>query len=239
MKQNEINVAINKELKKYVDLKYRDGERRFFKEKIKNLGVRLPERRKISAKFWPQVKSLTKAELFELAGKMFQARYNEYATIASSWIWRTREKFQPEDFRVFAKWTDNYFDNWAKIDDFCTHNLGFLINQYPKLIKELLKWTDSNNRWVKRAAAVSLIYPFGKKKKYLKEIFQVATKLLTDPDDMVQKGYGWMLKEASKYNQREVFAFVMKYKNRMPRTALRYAIEKLPEKLKKKAMAKD
>ena len=55
---------------------------------------------------------------------------------------------------------------------------------------------------------------------------------------MVQKGYGWMLKEASNHNQKGVFAFVMKHKAKMPRTALRYAIEKLPAILKKKAMAK-
>lgn len=47
-----------------------------------------------------------------------------------------------------------------------------------------------------------------------------------------------MLKETSKYNQAQVFEFVMKYKNKMPRTALRYAIEKLPTRLKQKAMVK-
>jgi len=84
-----------------------------------------------------------------------------------------------------------------------------------------------------------LIHPFGKEKKYLAQILKTAETLLTDTDDMVQKGYGWMLKEASKYNQPQVFAFVMKHKTKMPRTALRYAIEKLPLKLKLKAMTKD
>ena len=167
---------------------------------------------------------------------MFQERYNEYATIAASWIWRKRTEFQEEDFKIFTKWVDKYFDNWAKVDDFCTHSLGYLINKYPKLATQLLTWTKSKNRWVKRAAAVSLIYPFGQRKKYLPVIFKVAGKLLIDKDDMVQKGYGWMLKEASKYNQKKVFSFVMKHKAKMPRTALRYAIEKMPKKLKLKAM---
>lgn len=218
---------IKEELIKNTDPEYRNGERRFFKEKIKNFGVRLPQRRKIAVKFWPEVKKLNKTRLFKLADKMFQERYNEYATIAASWIWRKRTEFQEEDFKIFTKWVDKYFDNWAKIDDFCTHSLGYLVNQYPELVKKLLDWTNSKNRWVKRAAAVSLIYPFGQRKKYLPMIFKVAGKLLIDKDDMVQKGYGWMLKEASKYNQKEVFAFVMKHKNKMPRTALRYAIEKL------------
>ncbi len=56
-------------------------------------------------------------------------------------------------------------------------------------------------------------------------------------DDLVQKGYGWMLKDASVYYQKEVFDFIMRNKNKMPRTALRYAIEKMPQSLRKKAMA--
>jgi len=59
-----------------------------------------------------------------------------------------------------------------------------------------------------------------------------------DDDDLVQKGYGWMLKAASEAHQREVFEYVMKNKTEMPRTALRYAIEKMPEELRKAAMEK-
>ena len=227
---------IKGELINNIDPEYCEGERRFFKGAIKNFGVSLPNRRKIAAKFWPEVKKFNKADLFKLAEKMFNEGYNELTTIAGSWIWRRREKFQPEDFKNFQRWVDKYFDNWVKIDDFCTHSLSYLINKYPKLATQLLTWTKSQNRWVKRAAAVSFIYPFGQRKKYLPVIFKVARKLLTDEDDMVQKGYGWMLKEASNHNQKEVFNFVMKHKAKMPRTALRYAIEKLPTRLRLKAM---
>jgi 3-methyladenine DNA glycosylase AlkD len=55
---------------------------------------------------------------------------------------------------------------------------------------------------------------------------------------MVQKGYGWMLKVASGIHQKEVFEYVMKNKDRMPRTTLRYAIEKMPKNLKAEAMKK-
>jgi len=54
----------------------------------------------------------------------------------------------------------------------------------------------------------------------------------------VQKGYGWMLKAASEAHQQEVFNFVMRNKTRMPRTALRYAIEKMPPELRSQAMAR-
>lgn len=55
---------------------------------------------------------------------------------------------------------------------------------------------------------------------------------------MVQKGYGWLLKVASQTHEKEVFDYVMTNKSNMPRTALRYAIEKMPKSLKEKAMDK-
>lgn len=66
----------------------------------------------------------------------------------------------------------------------------------------------------------------------------IADILLTDPDDLVQKGYGWMLKATSEAYQERVFRYVMEHKDIMPRMALRYAIEKMPTELKVRAMAK-
>jgi 3-methyladenine DNA glycosylase AlkD len=106
---------------------------------------------------------------------------------------------------------------------------------YPDHLSDLKKWALSDNRWVRRASAVSLIVP-ARHGKFLPDIFEIAEILLLDKDDMVQKGYGWMLKEASKPYQKEVFDFVMKHKAVMPRTALRYAIEKMPSELKLLAM---
>ena len=111
------------------------------------------------------------------------------------------------------------------------------MQQKCDFLSDLKKFTKSDNRWMKRAAAVSLIVP-ARKGLFLSDMFEIALILLEDPDDMVQKGYGWMLKVASQTHQNEVFEFVMQHKQRMPRTALRYAIEKMPEDLKKQAMSK-
>jgi 3-methyladenine DNA glycosylase AlkD len=91
---------------------------------------------------------------------------------------------------------------------------------------------------MRRAAAVSLIVP-AKRGKFLNDVFEIADLLLTDNDDMVQKGYGWLLKEASRRHQNDVFDYVMRNKKIMPRTALRYAIELLPRDLKSEAMKRD
>ncbi|NMC09119.1 DNA alkylation repair protein, partial [Candidatus Microgenomates bacterium] len=142
-----------------------------------------------------------------------------------------------KDFALFEKWINEYINNWASCDTFCNHTVGKFVEMYPEYISKLKEWTKSSNRWVKRASAVSLIIP-ARNGMFLKDIFEIADSLLLDKDDMVQKGYGWMLKAASQAHEKEVFDYVMSKKNVMPRTSLRYAIEKMPKDLKEKAMAK-
>jgi 3-methyladenine DNA glycosylase AlkD len=91
---------------------------------------------------------------------------------------------------------------------------------------------------MRRAAAVSLIVP-AKHGKYVDDVLEIADLLLTDNDAMVRKGYGWLLKEASRKHQKKVFDYVMRNRKSMPRTALRYAIELMPKNLKSAAMTKD
>ncbi len=79
----------------------------------------------------------------------------------------------------------------------------------------------------------------GVQSRYVSQAYETADILLLDEDDMVQKGYGWMLKELANKRPREVFEFVMARKDRMPRTALRYAIEKMPPSWRKQAMTRE
>ena len=80
--------------------------------------------------------------------------------------------------------------------------IPFLI-MYPEYLQELKRWAKSPNRWMKRSSAVSLIIP-ARNGKFLKEIIELADIMLTDGDDMVQKGYGWMLKAVSQAHQKEI-----------------------------------
>jgi 3-methyladenine DNA glycosylase AlkD len=151
---------------------------------------------------------------------------------------RLKDRFLHEDFAVFARWIEAYISNWATCDSFCNHSVGDFIEKYPEFIEGLKNWAQSENRWVRRAAAVSLIVP-AKHGKFLNNVIEISDLLLTDNDDMVQKGYGWLLKEASRNHEAVIFNYVMNNRQVMPRTALRYAIELMPKELKAEAMRKD
>jgi 3-methyladenine DNA glycosylase AlkD len=209
----------------------------FFKERVTYHGVRTALVNQAARRFYLDIKHLSKDEILDLAEELLKTDYNEEAYIAFDWAYRLRDQYQPGDFIRFENWLQNYVNNWAKCDTMCNHAVGAFIERYPEYLPNLKLWATSENRWLRRASAVSLILP-ARKGSFLQDVFAIADRLLLDQDDLVQKGYGWLLKEASKLHQQEVYAYVVAHKTTMPRTALRYAIEKMPADLKQKAMAK-
>jgi 3-methyladenine DNA glycosylase AlkD len=233
--ETDVVTAIREELAQNIDEKTRDGAQRFFKEDVKFHGVKSAVVRSIAKKYFRDVKDSGKQEIFSLCEKLLESDYGEDAFIAFEWAYFLRKEYEPSDFQVFERWVKEYVNNWAKCDTLCNHAVGSFIEMYPEYIKNLKGWARSENRWLRRASAVTLILP-ARKGKFLEDILEISDILLKDKDDMVQKGYGWMLKEASKSHQEEVFDYIMKRKGEMPRTALRYAIEKMPVELRRKAM---
>ncbi|MGB9176037.1 MAG: DNA alkylation repair protein [Methanoregula sp.] len=229
---------IRQELTAQADPEIQKTSQRFFKEEIRCYGMKTATVIAIAKKYWKEIKGRPKPEIFALCEELYQSGYMEESFIVSEWAYALSGRYVREDLAVFRRWVDTYITNWASCDGFCNHTMGDFIEQYPEYTEELKKWTQSQNRWMRRAAAVSLIVP-AKQGKFLKESLEIADRLLTDTDDMVQKGYGWLLKEASRKHTDEVFSYVMKNKRVMPRTALRYAIELMPKEMKAEAMKKN
>ena len=234
---NDIVEKIRKQLKQKADEKTQNSGHVFFKEEVKLYGVKTVLVSKIGKEYFKAIKDIKKAEIFSLCEELWQSGYMEESFVACNWSYFIRKDFEPKDFKVFDKWLNSYVSNWASCDTLCNHTIGTFIEMYPAYLAELIKWAESKNRWVRRASAVTLIIP-ARQGKFLKDIFNIADILLLDKDDLVQKGYGWMLKAAGQAHQKEVFDYVIKNKIIMPRTALRYAIEKMPKELKEKAMQK-
>ena len=229
---------IRSDLKATTDAKTQKSFQRFFKENVKYYGVKTETVGKIAKKYWPRVKTFDKQTIFALCEELYRSDYTEEAFIVSSWLPEYIDNLEPSDLATFKQWIDCYINNWAKCDGFCNHTIGDLIQKYPQTIGEVKSWAKSENRWLKRASAVSFIVP-AKKGLFLQDAFEICDILLTDEDDMVQKGYGWLLKEESRKHQEKVFDYVVKNRKVMPRTALRYAIELMPRELKQEAMKKD
>lgn len=228
---------IQTDLKARSDPGLQRSSQRFFKEEIRCYGIKTATVVALAKQYWKEIKNRDKLEIFSLCENLYQSGYLEETFIVSQWAHALSGRYEPTDILVFRHWIDSYITNWASCDGFCNHTMGDFIDQFPEYISELNTWAASKNRWMRRAAAVSLIVPV-KHGKFLPEALKIADLLLTDGDDMVRKGYGWLLKEASRQHQAEVFEYVMQNKQVMPRTALRYAIELMPKDMRAEAMKK-
>jgi 3-methyladenine DNA glycosylase AlkD len=233
----DVVCQVRQELQENVDSNTREYSDSFFKEEIKSVGVKVSVVTKIAERLFGQIEHLSKDIIFEFCEELLKSGYVEEAFVAYKWSDRLHDRYEPEDFVVFERWLSNYVSNWAECDTLCNHTIGSFVEKHPQYVEKLKEWTQSQNRWVKRGAAATLILP-ARKGLFLDDVFEIADKLLLDGDDLVQKGYGWMLKEASKQHQEEVFNYVMRNRAEMPRTALRYAIEKMSPDLRKEAMKK-
>ncbi len=230
---------VREELKENIDLEYKKGAENFFNEPIELYGVRAGIVRKIAKENYKEIKDLKKKEVFNLCEELLKSNLLEESTVAFAWARNKKDEFKKSDFTTFEKWLKNYVNTWSKCDDFCTHSFGELIFKFPELLSKVEKWKRSKNRWVRRASSIIFIHPIKQEKKsFLKNIFEVSQYFIDvqDEDDLVQKGYGWTLKVASDFYPKKVFDFVFKNKKIMPRTALRYAIEKMPRDWKNEAM---
>lgn len=225
-------------LKKAGTAEVRATAPRYFKEPVKLHGVKSAEAKAILKRTLAGLKNLGKEQVFELAEELWRSGYLEECSLACELAYSRRKEFAAGDMDVFERWVDQYVSNWANCDVLCNHSVGTLVEMHPDLAARLRDWTTSSSRWKKRAAAVTLIIP-ARKGLFLDDIFYIADRLLTDPDDLVQKGYGWMLKAASEAHLQPVYDYVTGKKAVIPRTAYRYAIEKMPRELRAQAMKKD
>ena len=225
------------ELKANSRKELRESGKRFFREPVNMYGMKTTVVTRISKEHLSKLMQPSKSEIFSFCDELWRSGMIEETFVACEWAYSQRKKFTAGDFPVFERWVNQYVSNWASCDTLCNHTIGTFVEMYPSHLVDLKRWAHTENRWVKRASAVTLIIP-AKKGLFIDDIFEIADVLLHDSDDMVQKGYGWMLKAASKPYPEKVFDYVNRHKATMPRTALRYAIEKLPAEMKKIAMEK-
>lgn len=228
---------IRQSLVKKIDKKYKEGCQNYFKEKIVILGVRIPEVRKISSQYFPLVKQLPKKEIWIAAERLIKSEYSEEKMIGFNWLSRCKKIFEESDFEMFEKIIFAIVSDWALCDDFCGHVMGVYFDMFPETTKSLNVWAKSENRWPRRASAVSLIYLVRKGKCFDKAL-EIADLLIGDEDDLVRKGLGWLLREGWSKDQKYFEKYITENKNKFARVTLRYAIEKMDLVKRKELMVK-
>ena len=118
-----------------------------------------------------------------------------------------------------------FVNNWDLVDVSAPHLLGHYLEDRPK--DTLTRLAASGNWWERRLAIIATLHFI--KRQDFDETLRIARLLLGDPEDLIHKAVGWMLREVEKRQGAVAEAFLRKHYRQMPRTMLRYAIERLPE----------
>ncbi len=235
---NDLIKNLKTEIKKHNRPTNRINYQQFFKEKLKEpTGLRTSILRDISNAHFKSIDDQSKDNILKICEHLLKDGTRYFRFFAFEWALKVKKDYEKADFKLFESWLKKYVNNWGSCDALCTGAMGHLVLKYPELSEQTQKWAISKNMWLRRAAAVSLIVPV-RNKLLLNKVFQTADTLLTDPEDLVQKGYGWMLKVAGDRFPDEVFEYVLRNKAVMPRTALRYAVEKYPPAKRREVMKK-
>ena len=203
---------------------------KYFKETVRSFGIPSPAVRAMAAEFFISIKKEWDIfQALQLCAILFPRPELEAKAIAALILARYKKDFQPQLFGQVKGWlAKNYLDNWASVDTFCPEVMGTLLLRYPELVREIKTWPSHPNRWVKRASIVSFL-KLTKKEGFLDIIYEQAIKLFPVDDDLIHKANGWVLREAGKRDMARLERFLLKHGPAIPRTTLRYAIERFPE----------
>jgi len=211
--------------------KHAERAKRFFKtgageyaEGEVFLGIQMPVLRKLARKY--KEISLTEAQ------KLLRSGYHEQRMLS---LLMLVEKFTDGDEkhreRVYQLYLKNtrYINNWDLVDASAYKILGeYLLDRDRDVLVELAK----SPLWWERRIAMVATYQLIRDKQY-NDTFKLAKILLKDSEDLVQKAVGWMLREVGNRDRAEEERFLDKHYRTMPRTMLRYAIEKFPQAKRK------
>lgn len=205
------------------------GVQAYFKESVRAFGVSAPQLREVAAQLHRQVKrEWTVEDAIALCDRLLPRPELEAKGVAILMLHRFRKTYPEALFEKTRGWLlANRLDNWASVDSLCPEVIGALIEAHPPLLVRLESWARSPNRWVRRASLVSLL-KLARRPEYKDAVYAMARRHFGSADDLVQKAAGWLLREVGKQDMRALEAFLRAHGPRIPRTTLRYAIERFP-----------
>ncbi|CAA7195056.1 DNA alkylation repair protein [Chryseobacterium potabilaquae] len=190
------------------------------------LGVKVPDQRIVAKEYY------SKIDLKEL-GELISSKYHEHRLTALFILIHKFEKTktakEKEEFVTFYLNNLPYVNNWDLVDSSCYKILGRYAfeNRQDELLRNL---SNSEEMWYKRIAVVGTMYYVKKGNFELTKEF--VTYNLKHVHDLMHKANGWLLREMGQKNENELINYLNKYYKDMPRTCLRYAIEKLDEEIR-------
>ena len=208
---------------------------RFFKHEVQSRGWYTAELRKVARRFRRAILAEHGLPyLLLVADQLFRGEILEEKNFAVLLLEGMTKQFGRAEFKLFESWLDRV-STWADHDALVHCLIGPMVAADDAYLARLPHWAKKQSVWHQRAAAVSLIHSTRQHKNF-GHIQRITELLLPSDDDMVQKGLGWLLREAAKANHEQTVAYLMTIRDRTPRLVLRTACETLPAGTRKSVL---
>jgi 3-methyladenine DNA glycosylase AlkD len=208
---------------------------RFFKEEVQSHSWRAADLRRAARDWRRQIlRQSDLTFLLQVADRLFAGIINEEKNVAVFLLENITDKFGDEEFRLLESWLPR-ISNWSDHDGLVHYLIAPMMVAKLARTGRVFRWAKSRNRWFRRAACVALIQG-ARRKMFFSEITRLSGALLSDEDDMVQKGLGWLLRETAKADAPRALPYLMRIRTRAPRLVLRTACETLPPATRKEIL---
>jgi 3-methyladenine DNA glycosylase AlkD len=228
-----------RELKAAANVRKAKQAKFYFKadEEVWFFGVDTPTQRRIAGDLFQRVRGAwTIDEAILFCDLLIERREMELKNTGIFLLARYQKSFDKSLLRNVESWLANdRCANWALTDALCGEVLGPLVRQFPALTAKLKTWTGKRNLWLRRASAVGIIHS-AQRGERLDDAYAIAESLFKYPEDLIHKATGWMLREAGKPDPARLESFLLEHGPRIPRTTLRYAIERFPPEKRKRLL---
>ena len=220
--------AITGELRALRDPDRAKGVQQYFKHALVALGIDTPTLRALVRRQIDQLKPVwTVTEALALCDRLLQEPELEIRGTGILVLSGFKKELAPDLLPVAQRWLKTRLDNWALVDSFCSLVLSPLLERHAPVEATLRRWSGDKLLWVRRAALVTLV-PFARRGRFLDLSYELAREHFPDPEDLMHKATGWLLREAGKTDRPRLKEFVLQHGPSIPRTSLRYAIERFP-----------
>ena len=186
------------------------------------LGIRVPVIRKCAKQFGSLALEDT---LTLLASAFHEARHLALFVLVARYAKASSAGEQRTIYRAYLNNT-RYINNWDLVDCSAEHIVGAYL--FARNRRTLFRLAGAESLWERRIAVLATFHFI--KRQDFSNTLAIAKSLLSDQEDLIHKAVGWMLREVGKRDKAREEDFLDKYYRQMPRTMLRYAIEKLPER---------
>ncbi len=201
------------------------GAQRYFKGEIRSRGWRTADLRRQARSLRNEILPRGFDLLLDTASLLFRGSVLDEKTFAVFLLEGLHPRFGDREFQLFGSWLDRV-TSWADHDALVHYLIAPMIPAKPARRKTVFLWAVSTCRWHRRAACVALVRAT-RANLFFPEIQRLAGILLHDPDDMVRKGLGWLLRETAKSNPRHTVPYLMSIRRQAPKLVLRTACETL------------